>query len=243
MSKLTRDAVNAFNGAFNYQHQNTRVVATKKSVTMLVYERVIAERKNGTLWVQMGGSFHDTSVERLNGLLADHGYRIENKDGWRIGDMEWDGKPVSLDEINLFDPRAMIEGVINNQIVELPFGVSEEHAIAAARKHNIHIMIVQHKGIPCAGLPASFELSLFLNPELFADYVFMVLVNGLVSRLKSMYVINHLDLTDSIDRVQINHAGELIIHFKRKSNVLLKLKPELDFPEVIGAVMASRDIE
>ncbi len=243
MSKLTREAVAAFKSRKNYQRQNTEVAANEHSVMMLVHGRVIAERKGGPLWVQMGGMFHKTSVERLNGLLADYGHRIENKDGWHIGDMEWDGKPVSVDEINLFDPHTMIKAVIDNQIVELPFNVSPERAIAAARQHNIHITIVQHKGIPCAGLQSSFELSLFLNPELFADYAFTLLTTNLAVRLSSLYLMSSFEFIDVVDRVRINHTGELIVYFSNKSFVSLQLKPELNYPEVIGVAMAARKVK
>lgn len=96
MRKITKQAVNAFMNAENFNGSNTRVDVENGISYLFLHGNMIAKRyENGRLEITNAGWQSNTTKERLNGLPN---VSIKQKNfRWYLNGEEWDGK---LTEIN-----------------------------------------------------------------------------------------------------------------------------------------------
>lgn len=94
MRKITKDAIKAFNLNRNFSLSNTRVKVDEEGTKLYLHGNLIAEKKDGELFIRNAGWQSNTTKERLNGL---HGVSICQKDWtWFLNGKEWDGKRIKV---------------------------------------------------------------------------------------------------------------------------------------------------
>lgn len=69
MRKITEAAVRAFLADQSFKRDNTRVARTIAGTRMYLHGNLIAENRNGVIWISNCGWETTTTKERLNGLL------------------------------------------------------------------------------------------------------------------------------------------------------------------------------
>ena len=90
MRKITREAYQAFINKEPFTKSNTVVqVSEDNTVTLLLFNNVIAKQVGGILSITSAGYPTNTTKERLN---AFPGVRIHQSKGvWYLNDIFWDG--------------------------------------------------------------------------------------------------------------------------------------------------------
>lgn len=91
MRQITRNAVAAFIGGYNFNSGNTQVMDN----ALYLHGNKIAELRNGELWITIAGWNTHTTKERLNGLPNVH---IQQKNYvLYLNGYAWNGRWVKVE--------------------------------------------------------------------------------------------------------------------------------------------------
>lgn len=94
MTKITSDAIRAFNDGYKFTQGNTSVRAGDNRVSLYLHHKRIAYRENCQLFISACGWPTKTTKDRLNGLS---GVSIAQKKGqWYLNGRAWDGSQVNV---------------------------------------------------------------------------------------------------------------------------------------------------
>jgi len=98
MRKITKESVRAFYKQERFYKNNTSVVDTFFGARFYLHNNLIAEIKNGKLFIANCGWFSNTTKERLNGILDYIGKpRIYQKRfEWFLDGEKWNGNRVEI---------------------------------------------------------------------------------------------------------------------------------------------------
>jgi len=91
MRKITREAVAAFMGGYDFRSSNTEVLVSEDTgaVTLFLHGNAIARRDSNGLRVSNGGWSSNTTKERLNGIP---GVSVAQRNfEWFLNGRPWDG--------------------------------------------------------------------------------------------------------------------------------------------------------
>ncbi len=239
MQQVQKDAAHAFWNGYDYMKNNIEVFSKPDEGTASMYLRTkeIARRKNGWCWVDTHGFRTKTTIGLLNHVLHRVGHKIyENGSELLIDELDWDGLFITLDEIEAFDAKPIIERARLGQIVELPEVMTTERFVAAAEKAGETFRIVKHDTIRYVGYDNGFQQALFRNPRLFADYVFVLSRSQQLVDIKHMYQLPNELSGNSICSVSINSAGTLLFEC---GGCTLSSQPteSVNFPAVINVLL------
>lgn len=96
MRKITRDAVDAFYGGYNYKNSNTEVIHEGTATVYLLHNNGIARRINDKIAISLAGWNTNTTRERLNGL---RGVKVTTKKGQAyLNGEKWDGEWITVNQ-------------------------------------------------------------------------------------------------------------------------------------------------
>jgi hypothetical protein len=91
MRQITRNAVAALMGGYNFNSGNTQVM----DKALYLHGNKIAELRNGKLWITNAGWSSNTTKERLNGLPNVH---IQQKNFvWYLNGYVWNGRWIKVE--------------------------------------------------------------------------------------------------------------------------------------------------
>ena len=95
MRKITREAYQAFINSNPFKKSNTEVqVSEDGTVTLLLFNNVIAKQVGGILSITTAGWPTNTTKERLNSFPNVH---IQQRKGaWYLNDIFWDGDWITI---------------------------------------------------------------------------------------------------------------------------------------------------
>ncbi len=95
MRKITREACNAFENAWNFKKSNTEVIRYNDlHVEMRLHGNIIAYSDPIGTYISNGGWSSNTTKERLNGLSGVH---VQQKDfEWYLNGESWDGSWIKI---------------------------------------------------------------------------------------------------------------------------------------------------
>ncbi len=236
MHQVRAEAAQAFWSGKNYSKAQIRVVHDN-TTSLYLRDQHIAEKLSKNLWIDTCGSLTKTTLGLLNLVLDKVGHQIyQNGPELLIDELVWDGKRITLDEIELFDAEPLIELARLDNIVELPSVMTAERFNLAAAKAGCELRLVTHNLRRYVGLDSTFQLALFRNPRLFANYVYELICCQQLARINHMYEFPHDLNVGAIEYVSINHSGEL--EFLSES-LRMTVQPVEGFkyPEVINVLM------
>lgn len=91
MRQITRNAVAALIGGFDYKRGNTQV----RDNALHLHGNKIAELRNGELWITNAGWNTNTTKERLNGLPNVHIRQLNYV--WHLNGYVWDGRWIKVE--------------------------------------------------------------------------------------------------------------------------------------------------
>ena len=232
------EAAAAFWSGKSYKRGNTEVVCPNSEITHLIlYEKCIAELNHGDLWVDSCGFLTKTTVQHLNAVLDRTAHKVYlNGPELLIDDLVWDGKSISLDEIELFDAATIIDQVRLGSIVEIPHVMTTERFNASVKRNFECFRIVTHNLIRYAGHESSFQDTLFRNPMFFTDYVYALCKSQQLESIKRMYQIPRELNGNNICSVSINSTGTLQFECV---DCTLSSQPtdSVNFPAVINVLL------
>tara|TARA_Y100001972_G_scaffold103843_1_gene130421 strand:+ start:1281 stop:1565 length:285 start_codon:yes stop_codon:yes gene_type:complete len=94
MRKITEDAIRAFRNRQEFKRGNTEVRVFGHLCQLRLHGNVIAEDKDGELWITSAGWESNTTKERLNGFPT---VSIHQKDyQWFLNGHAWDGEWILI---------------------------------------------------------------------------------------------------------------------------------------------------
>jgi hypothetical protein len=98
MRQITKESVRAFYKQERFYKNNTSVIDTFFGAKFYLHNNLIAEIKNGKLYISNCGWFSNTTKERLNGILDYIGKpRIYQKRfEWFLDGEKWNGNRVEI---------------------------------------------------------------------------------------------------------------------------------------------------
>ncbi len=98
MRQITKESVKAFYKQERFYKNNTSVIDTFFGARFYLHNNLIAEIKNGKLYICNCGWFSNTTKERLNGILDYIGKpRIYQKRfQWFLNGEKWNGNRVEI---------------------------------------------------------------------------------------------------------------------------------------------------
>ena len=98
MRQITKESVKAFYKQEKFYKNNTSVIDTFFGARFYLHNNLIAEIKNGKLYISNCGWFSNTTKERLNGILDYIGKpRIYQKRfQWFLNGEKWNGNRVEI---------------------------------------------------------------------------------------------------------------------------------------------------
>ena len=98
MRQITKESVRAFYKQERFYKNNTSVIDTFFGARFYLHNNLIAEIKNGKLYISNCGWFSNTTKERLNGILDYIGKpRIYQKRfEWFLDGEKWNGNRVEI---------------------------------------------------------------------------------------------------------------------------------------------------
>jgi hypothetical protein len=117
MRKVTREIVSAFVRGQKKKIGNTRTDGTK----IWLHGNMIAEKRNGELWITNAGWQSRTTMERLNGLPYVNIYQRNWQ--WYLNGHAWNGGWVNVSR-NGGDWVQQVESFAENSVVEPEFDLS-----------------------------------------------------------------------------------------------------------------------
>ena len=90
MRKITQEICRAFNQNVAHKIGNSSTTGT----ALFLHGNLIAEKRDGRLWITTAGWPSNTTKERLNGL---YGVNIFQKKGiWYLNEKEWSGEWIAI---------------------------------------------------------------------------------------------------------------------------------------------------
>ena len=98
MRKITKESVRAFYKQERFYKNNTSVVDTFFGARFYLHNNLIAEIKNGKLYICNCGWFSNTTKERLNGILTHIGHAgiYQKNFCWFLNGEKWNGDRVEI---------------------------------------------------------------------------------------------------------------------------------------------------
>ena len=214
-------------------------VIYEHGITQLKFNgALVAELIDKQLWVDTCGFDSVNLIDLLDELVGKISHWIHKEDdGLWIGELKWDGKRISMAEVECFEHADILAGAAGDVIMDVP------SPIASHRLHDmsgdLKLHIVTHCAARYIGTKIAFEKSLFLNPPLFLDYVLHVCHNLNIFEISNLFIIDDTNFSQSVDRVEFNENFDLVFTHWNGLVSTCPLAPDANFPEVIQLIITS----
>ncbi len=214
-------------------------VIYEHGITQLKFNgALVAELIDKQLWVDTCGFDSVNLIDLLDELVGKISHWIHKEDdGLWIGELKWDGKRISMAEVECFEHAEVIAAVADDSIIIVP------EPIASHRLHDmsgdLELFIVGHGESRYIGTKIAFEKSLFLNPPLFLDYAMHVCQYINVFEISNLFIIDGTKFSQPVDRVVFNENFDLVFTHWNGLVTTCPLAPGVSYPEVIQLIITS----